>query len=89
MIGMRTIGETFKNIREEHKLLLEEVTKETGINKTLLSRIENGKRLPTREQVNQLCKYFKVEKTKLLFNGLVKKSSMKCKMRTSHYTRES
>ena len=70
---MRTIGETFKNIREERKLLLEEVTKETGINKTLLSRIENGKRLPTREQVNQLCKYYKVEKNEIIIQWLSEK----------------
>ncbi len=58
---MQTIGSTFKNIREERRLVLENVTKETGINKTLLSRIENGKRLPTREQVIQLGKYYNAE----------------------------
>ena len=59
---METIGETFKTIREEKQLYLEDVKAETGINKTLLSRIENGKRLPTKEQVIQLSKFYNVEK---------------------------
>ena len=67
---MQTIGSTFKNIREERKLLLEDVTKKTGINKTLLSRIENGKRLPTREQVTQLGKYYNAEKNNLIVQWL-------------------
>src|SRR5690554_1664044 len=67
---MQTIGTTFKNIREERKLLLEDVTQKTGINKTLLSRIENGKRLPTREQLNLLCKYYKAEKEDILVQWL-------------------
>ena len=67
---MQTIGTTFKNIREEHNLLLEDITKETGISKTVLSRIENGKRLPTREQVELLCKFYKAEKNKIIVQWL-------------------
>lgn len=67
---MQTIGTTFKNIREERKLLLEDVTKKTGINKTLLSRIENGKRMPTREQINQLCTFYKAEKNEIIVQWL-------------------
>ena len=67
---MISTGTTFKNIREEQKLLLEDVTKKTGINKTLLSRIENGKRLPTREQLNLLCKYYKIEKDEIIVQWL-------------------
>ncbi len=67
---MQTIGTTFKNIREERNLLLEDLTKKTGISKAVLSRIENGKRLPTREQVNQLCKYYKTEKNEIIVQWL-------------------
>ena len=67
---MQTIGTTFKNIREERNLLLEDITKETGISKTVLSRIENGKRLPTREQVELLCKFYKAEKNKIIVQWL-------------------
>jgi DNA modification methylase/DNA-binding XRE family transcriptional regulator len=67
---MQTIGSTFKNIREEKKLLLESVTKKTGISKTVLSRIENGRRLPTKEQVDLLCKYYKAEENKIIVQWL-------------------
>ena len=67
---MQTIGTTFKNIREERNLLLEDITKKTGISKAVLSRIENGKRLPTKEQVNQLCKYYKAEKNEIIIQWL-------------------
>jgi DNA modification methylase/DNA-binding Xre family transcriptional regulator len=67
---MQTIGTTFKNIREERNLLLEDLTKKTGISKAVLSRIENGKRLPTREQINQLCKYYKAEKNEIIVQWL-------------------
>jgi transcriptional regulator with XRE-family HTH domain len=63
---MQTIGSTLKSIREEKGLLLQDVTSVTGINKTLLSRIENDKRLPTREQVNLLCNYYKVQKNEII-----------------------
>jgi DNA modification methylase/DNA-binding Xre family transcriptional regulator len=67
---MQTIGSTLKKIREDKNLLLQDVTIKTGINKTLLSRIENDKRLPTREQVNQLCKYYKVQKNEIIVQWL-------------------
>ena len=68
--NMQTIGTTFKNIREERNLLLENVSKKTSISKAVLSRIENGKRIPTREQVNQLCKYYKAEKNEIIIQWL-------------------
>lgn len=67
---MQTIGSTLKSIREEKGLLLQDVTSITGINKTLLSRIENDKRLPTREQVNLLCNYYKVHKNEIIVQWL-------------------
>ena len=70
---MQTVGEIFKNIREERNLLLENVAAKTGINKSLLSRIENGKRLPTREQVDQLCKCYNAEKNKMIIQWLSEK----------------
>lgn len=67
---MQTIGSTFKEIREERQLLLENVTKKTGISKTVLSRIENGRRLPTKEQLNLLCNYYKAEKNQIIVQWL-------------------
>lgn len=67
---MQTIGSTLKSIREQKGLLLQDVTGTTGINTTLLSRIENDKRLPTREQVNLLCNYYKVQKNEIIVQWL-------------------
>lgn len=67
---MQTIGSTLKSIREEKGLLLQDVTSITGINKTLLSRIENDKRLPTREQVNLLCNYYQIQKNEIIVQWL-------------------
>ena len=67
---METIGNTFKSIRENRNLFLEDVKQKTGINKTLLSRIENGKRLPTKEQVIHLSKFYNVEKEDLIVQWL-------------------
>lgn len=67
---MQTIGSTLKSIREEKGLLLQDVTSITGINMTLLSRIENDKRLPTREQVNLLCNYYIVQKNEIIVQWL-------------------
>lgn len=65
-----TIGSTLKTIREENKLLLQDVAKKTGINKTLLSRIETNNRMPTRDQVNLLCKYYKAQKNEIIIQWL-------------------
>lgn len=65
-----TIGTTLKTIREEKKLLLQDVSNKTGINKTLLSRIETDNRMPTREQVNLLCKYYKAQKNQIIIQWL-------------------
>src|SRR5258706_7250779 len=67
---MNTIGSTLKAIREQKKLLLQEVANKTGINKTLLSRIENSNRMPTRDQVNLLGKYYKAQKNDIIVQWL-------------------
>ncbi len=67
---MEAIGLQFKKIREQRKLLLEDVSKKTGIDKTLLSRIERSKRLPTKEQVGLLCKYYKIKKNEIIVQWL-------------------
>ena len=67
---METIGSILKAIRDEKGLLLQDVTTVTGINKTLLSRIENDKRLPTREQVYLLCNFYKVNRNEIIVQWL-------------------
>ncbi len=57
-----TIGEILRTIREEKGLLLREVAAAIHIDPTLLSKIERGERLPTKEQVLKLAKFFKADK---------------------------
>lgn len=53
-----SIGDTLKEIRETKGFHLQEVASKTSINYTSLSRIETGKRLPTKPQVQSLAKFY-------------------------------
>ena len=67
---MHSIGLVLKEMREGKGFPLQEVHKKTKIDLTQLSRIENGKRLPTKEQALQLAAYYKCDKNKILINWL-------------------
>lgn len=67
---MHTIGYILKELREERGLQLKDVYKSTKINLTHLSRIETGKRLPTKEQALQLATYYDCDTNKILINLL-------------------
>lgn len=67
---MQSIGATLKYLREEKGLLLEDVARLTNIDITLLSRIENCKRLPTKEQVNILCEYYQPMQNDIIIQWL-------------------
>lgn len=67
---MHSIGIVLKEIREDKGLQLQEVYNNTKIDLSLLSRIENGKRLPTKEQTIQLANYYQFDQNKLLLNLL-------------------
>ncbi len=57
-------------MRERKQFLLQEVTEQTGIDKTLLSRIENDKRLPTKEQVKLLCYFYEASENEMVIQWL-------------------
>ena len=61
-----SIGYTLKKIRELKGFQLQDVAKKTTINYTSLSRIENGKRLPTKEQITLLANFYDYNKTELM-----------------------
>ncbi len=61
-----TIGNVLKKIRESRNLMLQDVATQTDINFTLLSRIETGKRLPTKEQIERLSVFYNYNKKELL-----------------------
>lgn len=63
---METIGQYLKEAREEMNLPLQEVYKRTNIDITLLSRIENSRRLPTKEQVKHLVRLYGCDEHKSL-----------------------
>lgn len=63
-VGMKLIGKYLKEIRESLNLPLQTVCKDTHIDSTHLSRIENGKRNPTKEQVVILVRYYGCDKDK-------------------------
>lgn len=63
---MESIGQYLKEVREELNLPLQEVCKRTNIDTTLLSRIENGRRLPTKDQVMHLVHLYGCDEHKSL-----------------------
>lgn len=63
---MGLLGQYLRGVREKLNLPLQEVYNRTNIDVTLLSRIENGKRLPTKEQVQLLVKLYGCDEHKSL-----------------------
>jgi transcriptional regulator with XRE-family HTH domain len=63
---MRSIGEMLRQLREEQNQLLREVAAVIGMDQALLSKIERGERLPSKEQLLKLAKHFKAEKNELV-----------------------
>lgn len=61
-----SIGDTLKGIREIKGFHLQEVAKKTAINYTILSRIETGKRLPTKPQVQNLASFYNYSEEELI-----------------------
>lgn len=67
---MQTTGTVLKDLRKQNGMQLQEVHKKTKINLTLLSRIENGKRMPTKKQVLILAKQYKCNKKDILLHWI-------------------
>jgi len=61
-----SIGDTLKKIRETKGFHLQEVADKTSINYTSLSRIETGKRLPTKHQVQRLAEFYSYSENDLI-----------------------
>ena len=53
------IGNKLRNLRKQKDDTLNNVSEVSGINLTILSKIERGERLPTLEQLSSLAKYYK------------------------------
>jgi adenine-specific DNA-methyltransferase len=61
-----SIGDTLKSIRENKGFHLQDVAEKTSINYTSLSRIETGKRLPTKPQVQSLASFYNYSEQELI-----------------------
>ena len=60
-----TFGEQVRELREEAKQSLREVAGKIGIDTSLLGKIERNERQPTKEQIKQVAKHFKLDERDL------------------------
>ncbi|MBT8220723.1 MAG: Fic family protein [Bacteroidia bacterium] len=58
---METLCSTLKRLRLEHGYTIKSLADEVGIHPSLLSRIEKGDRLPTREQMDEIIKSLELD----------------------------
>ncbi|MBW8049326.1 MAG: helix-turn-helix domain-containing protein [Cytophagales bacterium] len=63
---MKSIGEILRNLREKRGLLLRQVAAEVEIDPALLSKIERGERIPTKNQVIRFAEFFKADENTFL-----------------------
>jgi transcriptional regulator with XRE-family HTH domain len=61
-----TFGEQVIELREDANLSLLEVAEKIGIDTLLLGKIERSERQPTKEQIKQVAKYFKLDEKEML-----------------------
>lgn len=67
---LKTIGTTLRELREIKGLLLREVGARLSIDPTILSKIEQDKRMPTKEQVKALANFYKDQKNEIIIAWL-------------------
>lgn len=60
------LGTQLRNLRESKNLLLRQVAAIIEIDQALLSKIERGERIATKNQVTALAKFYEVNKQELL-----------------------
>jgi len=66
----KTIGTTLRKLREEKGLLLREVGAQLSLDPTILSKIEQDRRMPTKEQVKALGEFYKHQKNDVIIAWL-------------------
>ena len=67
---LKTIGTTLRELREAKGLLLREVGAKLSLDPTILSKIEQDKRMPTKEQVKSLANFYKDQKNEVIIAWL-------------------
>jgi len=63
---MNSFGQKIRNLRETQKLLLRQVASAIEIDQALLSKIERGERIATKNQVIALASFFEITERELL-----------------------
>jgi transcriptional regulator with XRE-family HTH domain len=66
----QTIGTILRELREAKGLLLREVGAKLSLDPTILSKIEQDKRMPTKEQVKSLANFYKDQKNEVIIAWL-------------------
>jgi len=66
MNNVTTFAEHVRTLREEAHLSLREVAEKIGIDSSLLGKIERSERQPTKEQIKQVAKYFKLDEREMM-----------------------
>ncbi len=67
---LKTIGTILRELRESKGLLLREVGAKLSLDPTVLSKIEQDKRMPTKEQVKSLANFYKDQKNEVIIAWL-------------------
>lgn len=70
---MKTIGVILRELREEKGLLLRQVAAATDLDSTLLSKMECEDRLPTKQQLERLAKFYKQDLNEMMTAWLADK----------------
>ncbi len=68
--NLKTIGIILRELREEKGLLLREVGAQLSLDPTILSKIEQDRRMPTKEQVKALGEFYKHQKNNVIIAWL-------------------
>jgi HTH-type transcriptional regulator, competence development regulator len=63
---MNNFGQKIRNLRHSNALLLRHVAAAIDIDQALLSKIERGERVATKNQVISLAKYYMIDERELL-----------------------
>lgn len=67
---MKSVGVILRELREKEGLLLREVGAQLSLDPTILSKIEQDKRMPTKEQVRILSEFYNHQKNDVIIAWL-------------------
>lgn len=70
MAATKTIGQILRDLRVSRGLLLREVGAQLSLDSTILSKIERGDRMPTKEQVKALSEFYEEQKNDVIIAWL-------------------